>query len=459
MQRYVARAAGVAEEVAAAAWGWGFSVTYGVLGIALALMMAAQPQQNVPDAPAPGAPDAPSASTDAVPSLGNLKNEVAPGKATAADTAQPDGVAAGGPSTSTTTASPVTPAAAASQDTQQEPPEVVGAGGDVYKFTARVNLVLVPVTVRDSKHQLVAGLDWRDFRIFENNLPQRISVFSVTPQPLSVALVIDQSVPVDTMKKVNDSLAALTGAFAPFDEVSVFTYNKFIQQATDFTAAQGARLPAIMSRVKAPGRDMGAGYESGPLATGPIINGQNIDPNLNMQRNNSSTIQIAPKEYHPLNDAILAAAKSLASQPRERRRIIYVISDGKEAGSKASHKEVVQFLLGNNIAVYGTLVGDSATWGLGYLDKVKLPFLPTNNILPKYTVVTGGSLEAEFSTTGIERSFAEITSSIRNQYLLGYNSHEPFIDGKWRPIDVRTPNRPGLDIIAKSGYYPSAGIR
>jgi hypothetical protein len=43
----------------------------------------------------------------------------------------------------------------------------------------------------------------------------------------------------------------------------------------------------------------------------------------------------------------------------------------------------------------------------------------------------------------------------RNQYTLGYISHEPFIDGKFRKIDVRV-DRPGLDVIAKTGYYPSA---
>jgi VWFA-related protein len=438
---------------------------YGVLSIALALLMAAP--QSVPDAPKPTSPPANDASTpDApgaaqpAPSLSDLKNEVAPGKATTPDNNGDTNGDAGAPATDAPGPADVRPGttpATAGQDVQQEPPEMPPPGQAVFRLpTVTVNFVLVPVTVRDSKHRLVAGLTWRDFRIFENGNPQRISFFTVDPLPMSVALVVDQSVPMDTMKKVNDSLPAITGAFSPADEVALFTYNKFVEEPTTFTAAQGARLPAVIARIKAPGRDMGAGYAEGPLATGPIINGQTIDPNLNMQRGNSSTTLVLPKEVHPLNDAILEAAKQLASQPKGRRRIIYIISDGKEAGSKASYKEVVQYLLSNNISVYGTLVGDSATWGLGYLDKVHLPFLPTNNILPKYTIVTGGSLDAEFSMTGIERSFGEITSSIRNQYLLGYNSHEAILDAKRRSIDVRTPGRPGLDITAKTGYYPTA---
>jgi hypothetical protein len=34
-------------------------------------------------------------------------------------------------------------------------------------------------------------------------------------------------------------------------------------------------------------------------------------------------------------------------------------------------------------------------------------------------------------------------------------SHQPFIDGKFRKIDVRV-DRPGLEVIAKIGYFPSA---
>ena len=42
---------------------------------------------------------------------------------------------------------------------------------------------------------------------------------------MSVALVIDQSMTFDKMAKVNNSLGALQGAFTPYDEVAVFTYN------------------------------------------------------------------------------------------------------------------------------------------------------------------------------------------------------------------------------------------
>ena len=164
-----------------------------------------------------------------------------------------------------------------------------------------------------------------------------------------------------------------------------------------------------------------------------------------------------PKEIHTLNDAILAAGKALSTRPKEFRRIIYVISDGKESRSKAKFREVVHYLEANQVAVYGTLVGDSATWGLGYLDKHKIPLLPLSpdNILPRYTDATGGHLYSEFSEQWDTGSFGELAALARTQYTLGYYSHVPVMDGRFRTVDVRVL-RPNLDVIAKKGYYPTA---
>ena len=116
-----------------------------------------------------------------------------------------------------------------------------------------------------------------------------------------------------------------------------------------------------------------------------------------------------------------------------------MISDGKESRSKANFREVVRYLESNQISVYGTLVGDSATWGLGYLDKIKIPLLPLSpdNILPKYTDATGGHLYAEFSENGIQRSFAELAALARTQYTLGYYTHLSPLDNKYRVLDIR----------------------
>jgi VWFA-related protein len=396
--------------------------------------------QSVPDAPTPQGPD----------NLGNITSGMTPGKG-AQETPPDQGT--------NTSQVPNAPGNQPAGPVQQTPPVVAAPGQlqkDLATFRTTVNYVVVPVTVLDKKHNQVAGLTWRDFEIYENNKRQDIRLFSADLVPLSVALVIDQSLPRDTMKKVNDSLSAIQGGFTPYDEIAVFTYADGVNNPTDFTAALSARLPAVLEQSKKPGDYLGVPINSGPLYGGPRINGQSVDPNLDPQRGNSG-VGVIPKEIHTLNDAILAAGKSLSTRPQGSRRIIYVLSDGKESRSKANFREVVRYLERNQIAVYGTLVGDSATWGLGYLDRLKLPLLPLSpdNILPRYTDATGGHLYSEFTANGIQRSFAELAVLARTQYTLGYYSHLPVMDEKYRVLDVRVL-RPNLDVVAEKGYYPTA---
>ena len=411
-----------------------------------------QQQQSIPDAPAPQ----PAGSGG----LTNLKDQVTPGRGTAAEAVQQSEPGTS-PSPSQQTSSSDANATSQQDNTpQQEAPEIPKPGqSGAFLIRQSVTYIDVPVTVRDKKHQLVPGLTWRQFKVYEDGQRQKIAFFSVDPLPLSTAFVIDQSLPSDVMNKVNQSMSAVTGAFTSSDSVAIFAYNSSTTMVTDFTGAQGARLPAAFQRAKASGRDMGVISPGGPLDNGPTINGKQVDPNLAPQRGNGGFIMI-PKEVHPLNDAILAAAKQLAQQPKGRRRVLYVISDGKESGSKASYKEVVRYLLTNNISVYGTLVGDSAMWGVGYLDKWHIPLLPTmrDNIMPKYALATGGALESQFSENGIQNSFAKITESVRGAYTLGYYSHAGMMSDKFHKITVNV-EVPNLDVTAKDGYYPSASMQ
>jgi VWFA-related protein len=239
--------------------------------------------------------------------------------------------------------------------------------------------------------------------------------------------------------------------------VAVFSYNNGAQERTGFTGAQSNRLPAVLALTKETGSEMLVPVNSGPMAGCNVRqNGNCVDPNLQPGRSaGGGSFMTIPKEIHTLNDAILSAAKELSTRPKGRRRIIYVISDGKEYGSKATLREVLRYLETNKIAVYGTAVGTSALWGEGYVSRLHLPFTMYDNILYKYTAATGGTLDSEQNLNGIEKSYAKIAEEARTQYTLGYLSHESIYDSKYRSIDVRV-DRPGVEVIAKRGYYPSA---
>ena len=419
------------------------------------MMMLAptQAQQALPDGPRQqqqAIPDAPRPQTT-LPTAGS----VAPGSGTTSESNGSDVPARSTAEQAPGASLPASPAAQADEGPQPDLPGP-GQGASAFTLNVQTNFVEVPFTVKDSKNQLVPGLTWRDVRVYENGVRQRMSVFTVDPFPLSVALVIDQSVTFDTMTKINNALGALQGAFTTYDEVAVFTYNNGPKMQTDFTAAQSARLSAVIERSKGTGREVDLYDGSGPLAQTTNINGQQFDPNTAPIRNQRGIQLTVPKEVHTLNDAIFEAAKSLSKAGKGRRRIIYVISDGKEYGSTAKTNDVIKYLQQNRISVWATLVHDLPTIpGTGFVDRVHLPFQMRDNILPLYALKTGGQVDPEMRTKGIETSFAKITEEVRTQYTVGYYSREPFIDGKYRPLDVRVL-RPNLTVIAKPGYFPTA---
>ena len=351
------------------------------LGLSPAAFAQAQPQQTpadqqaVPDAPAPQAPS-------------SFKGfgPMTPGSGSASTAATSNPSSTSSTSTDVPRQAPSTqPPPSQTKDVQTTPPETMTPEDIGSRLVVNTTYVEVPVTVKDSKGKPIAGLTWRDFRVYENDTWEPLKIFTVDPAPLSIAFVIDQSLTSDVMAKVNDSLGAIQGALTPYDEVAIFSYNNGPREWTGFTGAQGNRVPAVLALTKSVGRDDQVPINSGAFGPCAIVkNGSCVDSNPTIQpgrsTGNSSFITI-PKEIHTLNDAILAAAKELSTRPKERRRIIYVISDGKEYGSKATYKDVLRYLQTNKIAVYGTLVGDSARWGEGYVSRFHLPFTMYDNRL------------------------------------------------------------------------------
>ena len=416
--------------------------------------LAQQQQPPVPDAPQPQAPK---------PLASDVNGPITPGMG-AGETPSGPTSSSNPPAQQPASGSQAPPSKVLSDQekdqVQTAPPDLPAAGEGVNAiptYILHTNFVEVPVTVKDSKGKLVAGLTWRDFKVYENDTREPLAFFTTDSFPLSIAFVIDQSLTSDVMAKVNNSLGAIQGALTPYDEIAIFSYNNGAQDRSGgFTGAQSARVPFVLSMTKTTGTEMLVPINDGPFSSCNIRqNGNCVDPNLQAGKSaGGSTWTPIPKEIHTLNDAILAAAKELSTRPKGRRRIIYVISDGKEYGSKATLKEVLKYLETNKTAVYGTLVGDSARWGEGYVSRFRVPGMMRDNILITYAHATGGVLDSERGVDGIEKSYAKIAEEARNQYTLGYYSHQPIIDTRFRKIDVRV-ERPGMEVIAKTGYYTS----
>ena len=329
-----------------------------------------------------------------------------------------------------------------------------GAQEQLYTYVVHTNFVQLPVTVKDRDGRRVDGLLPTDFTVKENGTVQKLSFFSQDPFALSVAIVLDLGMPDAAVQKVNQTFPALVGAFAPYDEVALYTYSSTVSEVSDFTGIT-QKLTALLNQMKTErGHNNGVPVMSGPLApNGPIINGVPVG-------SPTQPVYTPPKEAHVLNDAILRAALDLSKRDRTRRKIIFVISDGRELGSQASYKDVLRLLLSNEIQVKAVALDSAALPLYGKIERLHLPHEGYGNILPKYALATGGAEYNELSRGAIEDIYAQAMSEARNQYTLGYTPARPKVPttDPYRSIEVLV-NHPGLKIVAKDGYYPAPAAR
>ena len=357
------------------------------------------------------------------------------------------------PAESTSTKPPMPPVRTVPPGTASKPGS--NPQDQLYTLVVHTNFVQVPVTVKYKKDgRPVDGLLSTDFAVYENGVKQKLTFFSADPFALSVAIVLDLGMPDAAVQEVNQTFSALVGAFAPYDDVALYTYSSTVSQVSDFTGAT-QKLVALLNQMKTErGRNNGVPVTSGPMQSGPIINGIPVGQP-------TQPVNTPPKEAHVLNDAILQAALDLRKRDRTRRKIIFVISDGREYGSKASYSDVLRVLLSNEIQVRAVAVSSAALPVYDRLERLRLPKQGYDNILPKYTYATGaGHPYAKLTRNTIENAYAEAMSEARNQYTLGYTPAPPKTPTRSakREIEVRV-DHPGLVIEAKDAYYPAPAAR
>src|SRR5208282_2444974 len=182
-------------------------------------------------------------------------------------------------------------------------------------------VVVVPVTVKDRDGHLVEDLQEQDFRVFQDGVEQQIVRFSSDPFPLSAVVLIDNDLTQKQAGQVQKSLIAIAAGFGPSDEVALVTYDQLPHTVSDFSFSNDFIFTEL-KRI-----ELGSHFSisnSGPLAAGPTINGQSQETGVPV---------IARKESmtKDLDDAVYAAGEMLKGRGRDRRKIIFLISDGNNS--------------------------------------------------------------------------------------------------------------------------------
>jgi len=297
------------------------------------------------------------------------------------------------------------------------------------------NTVVVPVTVKDHSGNLVPDLRKDDFRVFEDNVEQRIDRLSVEAYPLSLVILIDNDLRSKDQQQVEPSLVSIVAGLSTRDEAFICRFDQFFHEGDGFTKDQDVLITelkrtdiASKTSVAPPG---------GPF-NGPTVNNA---PAPGAPANPAGLIGIKSQSTKALDDAVYAAAMLLKDRDSsKRRKVILLISDGQNGAKFNNHSydETKAELLRQGIIVYSVATGSS------YFER-------KFNRLVNYSRDTGGDIYYGAKQQAFSEFYSRIAEEARNQYTLIYNpAGERKLD--YHSIEVRV-RREGLTVLARQGYY------
>lgn len=309
--------------------------------------------------------------------------------------------------------------------------------------------MIVPVTVKDGAGRLVAGLEREDFQLFADNIEQQIRLFTSDPYPLSAVVLVDDDLAQKAAEQVQKSLVSISAGFGPQDEVALVTYEAFPQTVADFSFDNDL-LFTQLKRLDLHSHT--TAIIADPVTAGPVING-NTEPNGQGRATIQGGIPIhgssRPQVQADLNDALYAAGDMLKNRGRDRRKIIFLISDGTNStGNQHTFDETLHTLQESDILVYSISVSHFLPIGKSLVERGAAE-------LEKYARDTGGDTFYAEKQGDLERLYSDVTEEAREQYTLTFQPSGVDRNANFHPIEVRVM-RAGLNVLARQGYYQSA---
>ena len=277
-------------------------------------------------------------------------------------------------------------------------------GGDEDEVV-RVNadLVVLNVTVTDAGGQYVHKLSGRDFKVLEDGVEQRVSLFSVEETPFAAAILLDTSGSMESRLTLARAAAVrFLDGLREEDVAAVYHFDSKVEQLSDFS----------------PGRDLP------PVA-----------------------YDLGSKGMTALNDAVLQAAKDLAGRP-EKRKAIIVLSDGADTKSGATQEKALNAALAANATIYTVDMADP--------EMNQMQRMSASGALKNYANKSGGRFVTKPGGRALDDAFREILQELSNQYTLGYRPSNTARDGRWRAIQLKL-SRPELNARTRNGYRAPKG--
>ncbi len=268
-------------------------------------------------------------------------------------------------------------------------------------------LVLIPAQVTNGLGVAITGLHKDDFRLFEDDVEQKITYFAKDDAPISIGLLFDTSGSMrNKMHRSSEAAARFFKTANPEDEFFLVEFNERPKLAVAFTT-DAEDLNARISHARPFGRTS-------------------------------------------LLDAIHLALRQMKNA-RNSRKAIVILSDGGDNRSRHTVTEIKSAMWESDVQLYAMGIFDNA-------DSRKRPLEEQHGpqLLNDLAQQSGGRHFPVKNLDELPAISAEIGTALRNQYLFGYSSTNPSKDGKYRQVKLTVaPPNDTLDLRTyyRRGYY------
>lgn len=359
------------------------------------------------------------------------------------------------PSTSsqTTGRAPVLGGANSTNKSTQIPTETKSGPEEVdANDIIRVNttLVTIPVSVMERDGRYVPNLRKEDFRLWEDDVEQKIAFFATVDKPFNLVLMLDTS-PSTRFKldEIHDAAIAFVNQLQADDRVMVISFDDKIRVLSDFTNDRYRLRDAILQARTGGGTKL---YDA-------------VDMVINQKLGNLP----GKKAIVLFTDGVdttsrHATYESTVRDAEELDALIYPVEydtyDGSGGGGGGSWPGSKRRSSGNVVIdIFGSILrggrGGYPGGGGGGGGNSRGDYDRGDRYLHALSDRTGARLYQADSTYNLATAFRSVADELRRQYSLGYYPRNQSQTGQRHAIRVRT-NQPNLAVRARDSYIFNA---
>lgn len=292
----------------------------------------------------------------------------------------------------------------------------------IEKLVIDTRLVSVPVIVSDRSGHYIPNLRPQNFKLYDNNVEQKIEFFDAAEEPLNVVLLLDTSRSTrGVLDDIRSAAREFLRALRPKDRAMIVSFDKDVEQLSPMTSDHRVLEKAISRAV--------VSQYFGTL----------------------------------LNDAV-AKTSSTFLQTVNGRKAIVVLTDGEDGGSKTGAKELLAHESEAEAMIYPIYYEAYLHDGSGMFSGLRNIFgksekktplrlqreAAATEFLTKLADVSGGHFFRS-RATNLSSAFNLIAEELRFQYRLGFYPAADVPRGSLRALKVKV-DRQDVSVRARQNY-------